>query len=120
MLYKKNKIVFILCLILLLMNFSLFCQETDDPDGSYDQVDAADINNEPVYEDTADEDPAVFSQETESTEPGSDLQLTDEEFANLSDEDKIYVYFNFPQLLPENFDPDPYMYLFHPELEDLE
>ena len=91
-----NKFILTLIVILLFFNLFLFSQSEEDSVEIYD-------------------DPAASIQQPETTDSDSEPRLTDLEFSNLSDEEKRNIYFNLPWLLPENFNPDPYMDIFHPE-----
>lgn len=64
------------------------------------------------------EDPAgSLPTEEEVTPPAPEdpvVRYTDAEFSALLDNEKLDVYLNTPELLPENFDPEPYMDIFYP------
>jgi len=64
------------------------------------------------------EDPAgSLPTEEEVTSPAPEdpvVRYTDAEFSALLDNEKLNVYLNTPELLPENFDPEPYMDIFYP------
>jgi len=61
---------------------------------------------------------ALFCEEAQLPVPEQVDQerYTMEEFMLLTDEAKIDIYYNWPKRLPENFTPDLFMKLFHPEL----
>jgi hypothetical protein len=101
MLLAKNKLILFSFIFFLFFTISFlgYCNDDDD------------VNNPPV----ADEEPLGSLDLEEMTESTSDTRYTDEEFATLSDKEKKDIYFNFPQMLPENFNPDAYMHIFHPE-----
>ena len=106
----NKKFIIILIIIPLLMNFFLFSQSEGDS-----SIDSTDLYEDPVSEDPVSENPAASLSEPEMTEPTPEPRYTGLEFSNLTDEEKRDVYFNFPWLLPENFDPDEYMDIFHPQ-----
>ncbi len=64
------------------------------------------------------EDPAADLLSTEKA--ATTERYTAEEFSALSDTEKQDVYYNSPQLLPENFNPESYMDTFYPELQNTE
>jgi hypothetical protein len=71
-----------------------------------------------IFAETVDDPAASLNQQQETTSPLADNRYTAEAFAALSDDEKKNVYFNSPQLLPENFSSDQYRSIFHPELNN--
>lgn len=67
----------------------------------------------------ATEDPTgTIATEEGTTDPETGvLKYTVEEFEALSDDAKRDVYLNFPEQLPDNFSPEPYMDVFYPVQE---
>ena len=95
---KKGFVIVILTFLYVFFPFypemSAFAQEPDDP--------AAQL---PSEEGT----PAAQSEVT---------PYTAEEFANLPDDQIRDVYFNSPELLPPNFEPNDFKHIVHSNLED--
>jgi hypothetical protein len=70
------------------------------------------------------EDPAASLNQLQET-PGpaannTDNRYTAETFDALPDAEKKNVYFNSPQMLPENFSPEAYMNILHTESNNTE
>jgi hypothetical protein len=65
-----------------------------------------------VAQDDPPEDPAIEDIETAVAE---DNRYTAEEFDSLSGDDKRDVYYNSPQLLPDNFQPAEYWHVLYPD-----
>ena len=65
------------------------------------------------------EDPAGdLATEESTTDPETGVvKYTLEEFDALSDDAKRDVYLDFPEQLPDNFSPEPYMDVFYPVQE---
>ena len=67
----------------------------------------------PLYV-SAEDNPAE-NIETTVSETTDTFIFTEESFAELSDDEKKDIYFNYSEMLPENFDPVQYGDIFHPE-----
>lgn len=67
----------------------------------------------------ATEDPTgTIATEESTTDPETGVvKYTVEEFEALSDDAKRDVYLDFPEQLPDNFSPEPYMDVFYPVQE---
>jgi hypothetical protein len=64
-----------------------------------------------VAQDEPVEDPAMEA--TETANDTEDGRYTTEQFDALSDDEKRDIYFNSPELLPDNFEPAQYLDVLH-------
>ena len=109
MLNKKSTHILFFLVIFIFINFLIFSaagEESVAPSVSSEQADQTDPVDSEIME--------------EMIEPDSGERYTDLDFSNLSDEEKRNIYFNEPHLLPENFNLQLYMHIFHPETEETE